>query len=218
MHKLIQRFLFAAIVTMIAPSAMAQIGQLGGGGNAGGGTGAAAINPGGTTEGGSGSTTDGIGSGPAAETGVFVGGNSFENFIGAALTTDRNGNRQFQSLGTAGDVPTATNRSTTGTPRSVPTTIRIGFAYPKPTMTDRLLQESRPVLQRVTSYRPEFGGVSVTVDSKGTATLTGSVPNLAAQRLAANLVRLQPGVRKVDNKLAVATLKQAAPVLLPATR
>lgn len=204
MHKLLtQRVLLTAILAAVGPSAMAQVGQIGGG-DAGGGTGAAATNPGGTTEGLGGTTTSGIGNGPALEAGNFIGGTSFEDFVGAALTTDRNGNRQFQAL-SAADVPTATNRSTTGTPRSVPTTIRIGFSYPQPAPDRILTQGGRPAIQRVASYRPEFQSVSVSVGAKGVATLTGSVPTTAAQRLAANLVRLQPGIRKVDNKLAVVT-------------
>lgn len=202
MHKLLtQRVLLTAIFAAVTPSVMAQTSQLGGG-NAGGGTGAAAINPGGTTEALGGSTTGGIGNGPALEAGNFIGGTSFEDFVGAALTTDRNGNRQFQALNAA-DVPTATNRNTTGTPRTVPTTIRIGFAYPKPTAGQGLTGINGPIIRSVASYRPEFQSVSVSVDARGIATLTGSVPNAAAQRLAANLVRLRPGVRKVDNKLAV---------------
>jgi len=39
--------------------------------------------------------------------------------------------------------------------------------------------------------------------SQGVAVLTGSTLSTESKRLAANLIRLQPGVRKVDNQVAV---------------
>lgn len=37
----------------------------------------------------------------------------------------------------------------------------------------------------------------------GVAVLTGSATSVETRRLAANLMRLQPGVRKVDNQIVV---------------
>ena len=54
------------------------------------------------------------------------------------------------------------------------------------------------------NVRPEFRQVGVTVETNGVATLTGIVPDAETRRLAANLVRMRPGVRTVDNQIAVA--------------
>ena len=54
---------------------------------------------------------------------------------------------------------------------------------------------------------PALKGLGIKVDDKGTAVLTGSVVDDHAKRLAANLVRLEPGVRKIDNQLQVASAK-----------
>jgi osmotically-inducible protein OsmY len=39
---------------------------------------------------------------------------------------------------------------------------------------------------------------------EGIVELNGSAPSAESSRLAANLMRFQPGVRKVDNRLTVA--------------
>jgi len=54
---------------------------------------------------------------------------------------------------------------------------------------------------------PALKGLGIKVDDKGTAVLTGNVDSDYAKRLAANLVRLEPGVRTIDNQLQVATAK-----------
>jgi hypothetical protein len=58
--------------------------------------------------------------------------------------------------------------------------------------------------REATNHRPELSGVNVELTADGVALLTGTSPNAEASRLAANLVRLQPGVRKVNNQIAVA--------------
>tara|TARA_B100000029_G_scaffold472176_2_gene512458 strand:+ start:6541 stop:6780 length:240 start_codon:yes stop_codon:yes gene_type:complete len=55
------------------------------------------------------------------------------------------------------------------------------------------------------SRRSELAGVSISVGKvAGHLVLAGKVPNEAALKKAAALVRMEPGVRKVDNQLIVA--------------
>ena len=52
--------------------------------------------------------------------------------------------------------------------------------------------------------RADLKAVSVLVGKKGELTLKGEVPNDAARRIASNLVRMEPGVKKITNELTVA--------------
>ena len=53
------------------------------------------------------------------------------------------------------------------------------------------------------SQQPALRDVTFELDAKGVATLRGSVETESAKQLAANFVRLEPGVRKVVNELTV---------------
>lgn len=59
-------------------------------------------------------------------------------------------------------------------------------------------------LQRIASRRPEFGNLAFRLQPNGDVTLRGTVPDESSRRLAAALVRLEPGVRSVNNELSVA--------------
>jgi hypothetical protein len=50
---------------------------------------------------------------------------------------------------------------------------------------------------------PALRGVAFDMNSEGIVTLRGEVATVSARQLAANLVRLEPGVRKVVNELTV---------------
>lgn len=56
---------------------------------------------------------------------------------------------------------------------------------------------------RIGKSNPDFAGIQFTMDSRSEVTLSGSVPREHAGRLAAALVRLEPGVRSVRNELTV---------------
>jgi len=198
----LRRIFLTAVLATLTQTTLAQTAQLGGGGNAGGGAGQAAAGT--TTAGAGGVTTQGVGANTTGGEGGFIGGNAAEAFVGGGVVTDRNGNRSFQSF-TPSAVPTGTNRNATGTPRTIRTQLRIGFSFPKPDAYTALIGQSGPPIRQVVSIRPEFQNVSVIVNQAGLATLAGSVPNISAKRLAANLIRLRPGIRKIDNRLAVAT-------------
>ena len=58
-------------------------------------------------------------------------------------------------------------------------------------------------MNRFISQRPELAGISVDVNPSGLAVLKGSASSEETSRLAANLMRIQPGVRKVNNQVVV---------------
>jgi len=205
---------FSAVV-LLSADAMAQLGQIGGGGGqtaTGGGGNAAgqvsATTGGGTTDGIGGRTTAGLdGSGQGGGTAgsnareTFIGSNETGNFVGGAVATDTGANRLFRALAEA-SVPTGGNQQT-GTPRSIPTSLRIAFSYPSPNSGSGLVPASGHAIKRVAIQRPEFRNVSVNVSGVGVAVMDGSVSSAAARRLAANLIRLRPGVRKVENRILI---------------
>jgi hypothetical protein len=133
----------------------------------------------------------------------FVGGNSAGGFVGGGLTTQLTNNRQFRALLNA-DVPAGgSSTQATGTPRRIATSLKIAFDYPVSDAQTQLIESSGPAIQRVAFVRPELQSVIVGVDPAGVAMLTGSVPDAATRRLATNLVRLRPGVRRVRNEILI---------------
>lgn len=174
----------------------------------------------GSTAGTSGAAASGIGRTPntpidrsnpgstnQASTTGFVGGSSAETFVGGTrqATQTQGQNRQFQAF-----QPTQTTQSSqsqqTGTPRQVRTSLRLAFTFPAATgaqQSGSLDSANSVSLSRFASNRPELSGINVNVTNTGEAVLTGTVASTEASRLAANLVRLQPGVRKVNNQLGV---------------
>lgn len=141
-----------------------------------------------------------------AENTGFVGASSSQNFVGGTrqATQNQGQNRQFQAF-----QPSQTTQSTqtqTGTPRQVRTSLRMAFAFPAATIaqqTGTLSSSNSVSLSQFTTNRPELAGINVDLTNTGEAVLTGTVASTEASRLAANLVRLQPGVRKVNNQLGV---------------
>ena len=147
-----------------------------------------------------GSTTNG-----SNATQSFIGGNQTEGFVGGAResTQTQNMNRQFQAIQST---QSQSSQQTTGTPRSIRTALSVGFSFPSPTMPEvsaRLANANQLSLGRFAAARPEFASITVAVNSQGVAVLSGTTASTESKRLAANLIRLQPGVRKVDNQLAV---------------
>ena len=151
-------------------------------------------------------TTIAAGSIPSTPAESFIGGNATQGFVGGALQgTQQNANRQFQAIEST-QSQTGSQGQTTGTPRAVRTTMSIGFSFPAASVAQssgRFASANVVSLSRFTAARPEFSGISVAMTSQGVAVLTGSTLSTESKRLAANLIRLQPGVRKVDNQVAV---------------
>lgn len=138
----------------------------------------------------------------------FVGSNSSQAFVGGVRqsTNQQATNRQFGAF--QNTQPSSNTQSTqSGTPRSIRTTMKIAFAAPSGTFAQQtgVLADSNSVqLTQFSAKRPELSGINVELTADGVAVLTGTSPSTETSRLAANLVRLQPGVRKVTNQIAVA--------------
>ena len=212
-----------------ATTASAQVGQLNGGatggatgggatggGATGGGTTGGGATPGGTTQGLGGLTTQGP---PGAATvnnaaTGFVGGVDPNNaFVGAAQQTQRNNSRQFQSI-TQNGVPTGGAQTNSGTPRQIPVSLKVGFAVPTANAATQLIPRTGTAFRQVAVSKPELRGVQVNV-ANGVAVLIGQVPTASSRRLAANLVRLRPGVKRVDNRILIGQLSLTPRPVLP---
>ena len=57
---------------------------------------------------------------------------------------------------------------------------------------------------RIAETNPALSNVTIVAGKSGALTLQGSVPTQAARRLAENILRMEPGVRKIQNDLTVA--------------
>ena len=217
-------FAVTVFLLTLVPVAKAQTGSIGGtsgiGGTTGGigstsltggltsltggttGTGSTASGIGGTTAAGGATAVSTLGSNAAQS---FIGSNATQGFIGGATgnTNQQRTNRQFQALQNNNQQQT---QQTTGTPRAIKTTLRVGFAFPSaPQLTSlgRMANANVPSMNRFIPQRPELAGISVDVNPSGVAILTGSASSEETSRLAANLIRIQPGVRKIDNQVVV---------------
>lgn len=136
----------------------------------------------------------------------FIGANATQGFVGGArqATNQQGSDRQFQAI--QNDQSQQSTSQQTGTPREIRSTLRVGFAFPTASqsqMIGRLADANVASLTRFTPSRPELAGIDVEMSSGGVAILTGSATTLETSRLAANLIRLQPGVRKVKNQIVV---------------
>jgi hypothetical protein len=97
-----------------------------------------------------------------------------------------------------------------GTAANIAPRHRIAFEYTAP----GLAQMNARIGTRIegfSSRSPAFAGVNVVVNEQGQATLQGTVPTNNSRRLAENLIRLEPGVRSINNELAVAPTESANP-------
>ena len=169
----------------------------GGAGNNSTATPSTSSSPGGTTNISTGPTST---AGTAAET--FIGANATQAFVGGAREA---AGQQFQAF-QAAQTQANTQSQQSGTSREVRTVLRIGFKFPTASaaqQTGSLASANSLSLSRFSQNRPELAGVNVSLNGDGTAVLTGSLPTIESSRLAANLMRIQPGVRKIDNQIAV---------------
>jgi len=170
-----------------------------------------------TIEGLGGLTTEGLGAnGAGSDSGGFAGANSAQGFIGASETegfvggsresmTNSAVSRFFREIA-GGEVPTGGTQDSSASPRRVPMSLRLGFKAPAPRAATELAGVGGISFRRFLTARPELSAVDVSMDDAGTATLIGIVAESATKRLAANLIRLQPGVRQVENQIEVQSL------------
>lgn len=204
------------IAFVVVPSAWGQVGNLGGGNNAGGNN-AGANNratdtSGGATTSGEGSATtsgdlsseaDGAEAGANRATGFIGGGAADNGFVGGGAESDFVSSRRFQGIQQE-QINKSTTAQSSGSPRRVPVSFRVGFQVTRNPGSSLLIRKgTRTPLQKVAVSRPELRGINVAVDAKGVAVLTGVAPDPAAVRLAANMVRLRAGVRRVQSQVRV---------------
>ena len=95
-----------------------------------------------------------------------------------------------------------TQQQTNTQKRQVRPQFRIGFAMPArpPLQTQNLLAQRVVNLSNTRNIAP---GVSVQIDEAGTVTLTGTATSADQARLMEAYVRLEPGVRNVNNLVIV---------------
>jgi osmotically-inducible protein OsmY len=86
--------------------------------------------------------------------------------------------------------------------RSIRPQQKVAFEVPESSRED-LHTTLNTRFERVTR-QPALRGVSVELDAEGVVVLRGEVATPAQRQLAANMVRLEPGVRKVRNELTLA--------------
>ncbi len=139
-------------------------------------------------------------------TDTFIGSTATTGFVGGASQAGNQQatNRQFQALQNNQSQQSMTQQS--GTAREIRTTLRVGFAFPSASQAQingSLTNPNIASLRRFSPIRPELAGIEVALNSEGIAVLTGSAPSVETRRLAANLMRLQPGIRKVENQIVV---------------
>ena len=212
MKQLLQSLCLPAVLIVASPHAAGQFG--GTTGTVGGSTTGGSAAPGSTTGGLGGRTTQGAGSGViSAAQGGFAGGNTAEGFVGAAgaegfvgggreAGVNSSVNRLFRSI-QAAEVPTGGTQGTGGNPRRIPVSLRLGFTAPPPQAAALIAGPGGGSFDRFAAARPELQSIAVNINEAGVAMLTGTAPDAEAWRLAANLLRLQPGVRWVDNRIQV---------------
>ena len=79
---------------------------------------------------------------------------------------------------------------------------RVAFRYPRRAQA-RIGSEIQTRFSRLAVRQPRFSGVKARLATNGTIILSGTVASEDAKVLAANVALLEPGVRKVTNRLVV---------------
>ena len=134
----------------------------------------------------------------------FVGrGNNQQAFVGSSAagqqTVDAGGTARFSGFGGAGGQGAAAD---VGQARGGQMRIPQRIAFRVPPITPTTLTSS--LQTQFNSLRDRLPGVGVTSTEPGHVVLTGTVESEQARRLAAAIVRLEPGVRRVTNELQIA--------------
>ena len=136
------------------------------------------------------------------QAGQFVGGSTADAFVGS-MTGSANG---FNAGNFAAGLGQRNNRNNTNQNRNnsqrkinVRTQLSIGFRYPK-LRTSVIQMKTRTLMNSKSIAR--LGPIEVDVVDR-TARLRGVVANEADRELAVRLVRLEPGISKVEDELVV---------------
>ena len=136
--------------------------------------------------------------------------------FGGQGSSSRGSTRSF----TTNNGRTTTNRGTANTrTRQVRPSFRLGFVPSQSLTIGNVTARAAQRIARIANTRKRLSGVAVKASqTKGVIALNGTVRSESAKRLAAALLRLEPGVRKVQNNLQVAQAPVApsAPATPPA--
>ncbi len=127
--------------------------------------------------------------------------------------TSNSGGRGSTRTFNSGNSNQSTNRSTTTSrSRQIRTRFRLSFVPSQAlsianvgTRLKKRLSRVAPRAETMSGTKLRGATASVKAGAKGVITLRGTVGSQNAKRLAAALMRLEPGVRKVDNQLQVAS-------------
>ena len=158
------------------------------------------------------------------ETGTGVGqlGSGSGRFVGSQLATqplagqnnvaNQSFNRllQVQTLQQSNRLSSQFNGGRSSGSTMFRPSLRLGFAIRTRPTTEistsihRLFEKLASRFSRLAETRPAFSSVKFAVGNNGTVVLSGQVESDSARRLAANLLRMEPGVRSVKNNLVVA--------------
>jgi osmotically-inducible protein OsmY len=143
-----------------------------------------------------------VGANSSNNTNSILGGVGSSSSTGTTQTTGANNTANNLNLNTN----TTTNQPTTNTNsrlsnRELPAKLNISFSHPKPTTNNVAYNVSQAIKSRaLTSKQLPNSSVKVEV-LNGTAILRGSVASTHDRALAETLVRMEPGVWKVQNEL-----------------
>lgn len=77
---------------------------------------------------------------------------------------------------------------------------KIAFEYPQPKL-DAIVTATQTRIEKLAGRYPHLADVKLDRDADGTIVLRGSSPSQADARVAENMIRLEPGVRKIRNEL-----------------
>ncbi|WP_437228246.1 BON domain-containing protein [Planctomicrobium sp. SH661] len=188
--------------------------SLGGGGGAFGGSGGGMS--GGSSSGGSGmlggtstltqsNLNAGDGSlGATIGTSGFVGrGDTAGRFVGSQNASQQRINSAAQQFSQFQNRNSQNANTNTNTPRTLMRPqVQLGFVPPSD-LNDNLVATLQTRLEGLPALGSRADGVSMTADSNGLVTLTGTVANEDDRRMMEILTRLEPGVRNVQNDLKV---------------
>lgn len=140
----------------------------------------------------------------------MVGARNTQQFLGANQSTQQNqqnqnrnrNNRGQQNQGMDPNDPNGMNRQgQNDSRRSIRPQQKVSFDVPKISY-EELNTTLNSRFDRVTR-QPALRGVTVDLDADGVVVLRGEVATPSQKQLAANMVRLEPGVKKVRNELTL---------------
>jgi hypothetical protein len=79
--------------------------------------------------------------------------------------------------------------------------LKTGFSYPAANVAE-VVTSTKIRFDKLTTRHPQLSQVELAQGENGTVILTGQVDSEAVAKLAERLIRLEPGVRKIQNDLA----------------